>query len=187
MKSYDYAQREGFRTIAWEEFIKLSDQLAEKLDKAGVELIIGVARAGLLPATTVALSLRKELYPIHLTRRVNDTVIFEKPVWRVPVPEEVAGKTVAVVDEIADSGQTLAMVCQSVLEKGAKQVISACLVSHSWANPMPDIALIISDELILFPWDAKVLINGEWQEYPEIVAAIKAQENKGKNANNQVS
>jgi hypoxanthine phosphoribosyltransferase len=175
MYSYDYVHRRGVREISWEEFAALSARLAEELAEAGVEAIVGIARAGLFPATAVACSLRREMYPVRVTRRVNDEVVHQSPVWKVPVSPEVKGKVVAVVDEIADTGETLALVSDSVRENGAVRVVTACLVSHSWANPAPDVSALITDALVIFPWDQEVLVEGEWQPHPEIVAALKAQ------------
>jgi hypoxanthine phosphoribosyltransferase len=174
MKSYDYANRKGARPISWEEFAALSRQLAERL--ADAEIIIGIARAGLFPATAVACSLRRELYPVRVTRRMNDEVRYTSPVWRVPVPGEVAGKIVAVVDEIADTGETLALVAARARELGATQVRTACLVSHSWANPAPDVCVLVSDAFVIFPWDQQVFAEGRWQPHPEIVAGLTAQD-----------
>ncbi len=176
MKSYDYAHRQGVRTISWEEFATLATQLAETLEQAGVEVIVGIARAGLIPAAVVACNLRRELYPVRITRRINDEVRFPSPVWRVPVSPEVAGKVVAVVDEIADTGETLALVGSSVQECGAARIITACLVRHSWVNPVPTLSLLVTDELVIFPWDQQVFMEGQWQPHPEIVAALAAQQ-----------
>ena len=177
MQSYDYAHRQGVKEITWDEFASLAARLAEQLEQAGVEVVVGIARAGLFPATAVACSLRRELYPVRVTRRVNDEVTFKQPVWRVPVTQDVAGKVVAVVDEIADTGETLAMVADAVRAQGAAHVVTACLVRHSWATrsaPL-DACALVSDALIIFPWDRQVLIAGQWQPHPEIVAALKAQ------------
>jgi hypoxanthine phosphoribosyltransferase len=176
MKSYDYVHRQGVRPISWEEFATLAAQLAEALERAGVEMIVGIARAGLIPATVVACNLRRELYPVRITRRINDEVRFSSPIWRVPVAAEVAGKVVAVVDEIADTGETLALVGHSVQEAGASRIITACLVRHSWAHPVPTISLLVTDELVIFPWDQQVFMEGRWQPHPEIVAALAAQQ-----------
>jgi hypoxanthine phosphoribosyltransferase len=175
MKSYDYARREGVRPVTWQEFVALTARLAEALDQAGVQVIVGIARAGLLPATVASCMLRRELYPVRVSRRVDDQVCFDSPVWRVPVPPHVAGKVVAVVDEIADTGETLALVAGSVQDQGASRVITACLVSHSWADPAPAFSALVSDALIIFPWDRQVLIDGRWQPHPEVVAALAAQ------------
>lgn len=175
MKSYDYANRQGVRQITWDDFATLAAQLAEGVAAHNPDIIIGVARAGLFPATAVACSLRRELYPVRITRRVNDEVRFATPVWRVPVPDEVVGKAVAVVDEIADSGETLRLVADEVRARGAAKVITACLTRHTWASPVPAVCPLVSDELILFPWDQRVYLNGQWQAHPELESALKAQ------------
>ena len=175
MKSYDYAHRFGVRQISWDDFASLARRLAELLDPLQPDMILGVARAGLFPATAVACSLRRELFPIRLTRRLNDEVLTEKPIWKVPVPIEVAGKVVAVIDEIADTGETLAMAADRARALGALQVVTASLVRHSWADPAPQISCLVSDEFIIFPWDQQVLVEGIWVTHPEITAAKEAQ------------
>lgn len=177
MKSYDYAHRSGVRYLTWEDFARLTARLAELIEPCRPQVILGIARAGLFPATLVACSLRREFFPIRLTRRVDDVVTYAKPVWKVPIPPEVAEKTVVVVDEIADTGQTLSTVVARLLELGASQVITASLVSHSWAEPAPQITALVSDEFIIFPWDQRVLSNGRWVTHPEIEAGLKAQSN----------
>jgi hypoxanthine phosphoribosyltransferase len=175
MKSYDYAHRFGVRQITWNDFASLAVRLAELLEPFQPQVILGVARAGLFPATAVACSLRCELLPIRLTRRLNDEVIYDQPIWKVPVPQEVSGKIVAAVDDIADTGQTLAMVADSATALGAVQVVTASLVSHSWADPFPQVSALVSDEFVIFPWDEQVLIDGKWVTHPEIIAGLKAQ------------
>jgi hypoxanthine phosphoribosyltransferase len=175
MKSYDYAHRFGVRQITWNDFAVLAARLAEMLEPFQPQVILGVARAGLFPATAVACSLRRELFPVRLTRRLNDEVVYDKPVWKVPVPQEAAGQIVAVVDEIADTGETLAMVVECARAAGAVQVVTATLVSHSWADPAPLVSALVSDEFIIFPWDQQVLVGGQWIPHPEIIAGLNAQ------------
>lgn len=175
MKSYDYAHRFGVRRLTWDDFANLAKRLAELIEPYQPQVILGVARAGLFPATAVACSLRREYFPIRLTRRVNDEVVYDKPVWKIPVPAEVEGKIVVVVDEIADTGQTLAMVAERTRALGAVQVVTGSLVSHSWADPFPQVTTLVSDEFIIFPWDQQVLVGGKWITHPEIEAGLKAQ------------
>ena len=175
MKSYDYAHRFGVRQLTWDDFASLARRLAELLEPYQPQIILGVARAGLFPATALACSLRCEYFPIRLTRRVNDEVVYEKPVWKVPVPPEREGKIVVVVDEITDTGQTLAMVAGCAAELGAVQVVTASLITHTWADPTPQVSALVSDEFIIFPWDLEVLAGGKWITHPEIEAGLKAQ------------
>jgi len=179
MQSYAYENRQGIEEISWERFAELTNKLTEMLAEEKVQVIIGIARAGLFPATAVACALQREMYPVRITRRINDRITFDHPIWRVDVPSsDVRGKVVAVVDEIADSGETLALVSLRAQERGAQRVITASLVSHSWAIPMPDISALISDALIIFPWDKQIYSERTWQPHPEIETAIQAQQKK---------
>ena len=181
MKSYDYAHRKGIEEISWERFGALSRALAEWLSGKQIDLVIGIARAGLFPATAVAAALRRELYPVRVTRRVNDIVQYKSPIWRVDVPATVAGQRVAVIDEIADTGETMAIVAARALERGARQVWTLSLVAHSWADPQPDFTALNSDALIVFPWDRQVLTSEGWKLHPEIESAMRAQDESNLN------
>ncbi len=176
VRSYDYVHRRGVRFLSWEEFASLGHKLCEALASERIEAIVGIARAGLFPATLAACALRLDLYPVRVSRRLQDEVRFHSPVWHVPLVAAIAGKRVAVVDEIADSGETLALVAQQARALGARQVITAALVSHSWAKPQPTRVALLTDELVIFPWDQQVLIDGSWQLHPEMVTAITAQQ-----------
>jgi hypothetical protein len=175
MPSYDYAHRSGVEAITWDRFAELTRTLVEKLAPFNIDAVVGTARAGLFPATAVGLMLRRELYPARVSRRVNDAVKFRHPQWIVDVAADVKGQIVAVVDEIADTGETLAVVAERVKQRGAQQVITASLVAHSWADPAPDVVALTTEALVLFPWDEQVYLNGQWQPHPEIVEALKLQ------------
>jgi len=175
MQSYDYARRQGVEEISWDRFARLSRALAERLAARRIDAVVGIARAGLFPATAVACALRCDLHPVRVTRRAQDAVIARHPVWKIDVSAEVQGKIVAVVDEIADTGETLAMVAARVRECGAAQVVAAALVAHSWASPLPEIVGLTTDALVIFPWDRQVLAEAHWQPHPELAAALKLQ------------
>jgi hypoxanthine phosphoribosyltransferase len=178
MQSYDYSRRDGVEAITWDRFAALCHALTEALAARGVDTVVGVARAGLLPAATIACALRCDLFPVRITRRSQDRVIHPHPVWLVDVAAEVRGRRVAVVDEIADTGETLSLVAQRVRELGALEVTTAVLVRHSWADPAPELSALVSDALVMFPWDQRVLVDGRWQLHPELARALSLQEGR---------
>ena len=173
--SYDYARRTGVEEITWERFTELTRALTEKLASSGIEVVIGIARGGLFPATAVACCLRCEFFPVRLTRRVKDQPTFARPIWQVDVSAQVADKVVAVIDEIADTGETLVLAAERIKQNGAARVVTTSLVSHSWAKPMPDVTGLVSDALIIFPLDKQVYVNGAWQLHPELEHALTLQ------------
>jgi len=175
MKPYNYTHRTGVLPLTWDDFARLSSRLAELLEPHHPEIIVGLARAGLFPATAVACSLRCEFYPARLTRRLNDQVVTGTPEWKVPISPAVSGKIVAVVDEMCDSGQTLSLAAIQALELGARQVVTASLVAHPWADPAPHLAALVTDAFVIFPWDREVRVDGQWLPHPEIEAGLQAQ------------
>lgn len=173
--SYDYTRRTGVEEVTWERFNELTRTLTEKLATSGIELVIGIARGGLFPATAVACGLRCEFFPVRLTRRVKDQPTFARPIWQVDVSAQVADKSVAVIDEIADTGETLVLAAERIKQNGAAHVVTASLVSHTWAKPMPTVTGLVSDALIIFPWDKYIYVKGVWQLHPELERALKSQ------------
>jgi len=173
MRSYEYSKRSGVDPISWERFEQLVRALAEQAAPFEPQLILGIARGGLFPATMLSFMLRHEFYPIRLTRRLNDVVVQERPTWLVGPPDKVQGRRVLVVDEIADSGHTIAMAAAEVRRMGATQVRTAVLYAHTWADPRPDFVALTSDRLILNPWDREVLMDGQWTTHPELAAALR--------------
>lgn len=174
-RSYDYAHRRGVREVTWDDVTAICRRLAEELDRLKVDAIIGIARGGLLPATLIALMLRRDLFPVRLSRRQGDQVVSEHPVWSVPVGPYVQGRRVAVIDEMSDTGETLAEVGRACSAAGADFVICAALFSHSWAQPRPGVVGVETDELVVCPWDRAVLVDQRWMEHPEITLARSMQ------------
>lgn len=152
--------------------------LVEKLAQEKVDVVIGIARGGLIPATAIAAALRCEMFPIRLTRRMRDEIVHQTPVVLLDVAIQVANRKCAVVvDEIANTGQTLTRAVQLVRRRGVPRVLTATLAAHSWSNPQPDFTALNSDALLIFPWDETVYVNGEWQTRPEIEQALQRQSN----------
>ena len=175
MHAYDYAHRSGIEEVTWARFVELARALSEQLAPQGVQAVVGIARAGLFPATAVACALRCDIFPVRITRRENDRVVHAHPVWKVDLAPEVAGRTVAVIDEMADTGETMRLVAARAREQGAGRVITAALAAHSWAQPQPDVTVLPTDALVIFPWDRRVLVDGRWQLHPELAQAIEQQ------------
>jgi uncharacterized protein len=172
---YDYENRQGIRPISWEDFHALCKGLALAIAPYDPEIILGIARAGLYPATLISHLLRCELYGIRLTRRRKDVVEQATPVWLQRPPDAVAGRRVLIVDEICDSGETLGLARPEVLRMGASQALCAVLYSHSWGQSVPDYAGLISDALLMNPWDREIVQDGEIVFHPEYAGALASQ------------
>lgn len=172
---YDYSSRKGILLISWEDFHGLCKALALAVEPFAPELILPVGRGGYYPGALLSHILQAEVYPIRLSRRVNDVVLHDTPQWLQEPPDLVAGRRVLVVDEISSSGETLRMAVEKVRSLGAAEVRSAVLYAHTWGTEQPDYVGIISDALLMNPWDREILQDGRFQFHPEYAGALAEQ------------
>lgn len=91
--------------------------------------------------------------------------------WRVRPPALVRGRTVLVLDDILDHGETMNAIRNGLLELGAQSVHCAVLVEKALADPKPIkpdfVGLTIPDRFVFgCGMDAK----GFWRNLPEIRA-----------------
>lgn len=174
-KFYSYEKRRGILPISWEDYFGLCKGLALAISAFDPEIILGVARGGLYAATLLSHMLQAELYTVRITRRFKDQVVYDNPVWIVKPPSIVKDQRVLIVDEICGAGQTLMMIKEEVGRLGASEMRSAVLYAHGQGKDIPDYIGIISDELIVNPWDREILREGQFVLHPEYVHALAQQ------------
>lgn len=172
---YDYSTRRGVRPISWADFHGICKALALAAAEFRPDIILPVGRGGYYPGTLLAHMLRAEIYPVRISRRVNDIVAHRSPEWILEPPAAVAGCRVLIVDEICDSGETLVLIREKVAALGASAVRSAVLYSHTWGSGIPDYIGLITDALILNPWDREAVAGGRFVLHPEYVDALAQQ------------
>ena len=172
---------------AWD-FLENSDPVAEAGEvQAAVErLAVEITRAlsGAYPLVLVVMGgavvfagqlLPKLRFPIdfdyvHATR-YGATVQGGGIDWKVTPPEDVRGRTVLVLDDILDGGETLRAISDRLLALGARKVSCAVLVEKMLNRAKPITAdfvgLRIPDRFVFgCGMDAK----GYWRNLPEIRA-----------------
>jgi hypoxanthine phosphoribosyltransferase len=174
-KFYSYETRQGILPISWEDYFGLCKGLAMAISAYDPDFILGIARGGLYVATLLSHMLQAECYAIRITRRFKDQVVYDTPVWLVKPPEVVRDQRVLIVDEISGSGLMLRMVKDEVEKLGARDIRSAVLYAHEQGKDVPEYIGIISDALILNPWDREIIQEGTFVFHPEYVHALAQQ------------
>ena len=80
-----------------------------------------------------------------------------------------------IVDEICSTGETIAVVKKKVEAMKAMAIKSAVLYAHTKSVSVPDYIGLITDELLLNPWDREILRDGTFHFHPEYVEALTQQ------------
>ncbi len=172
---YDYENRTGVHPVSWENFHGLCKGLVVAISPFEADIILPIGRAGYYPGTLIANMLQVEIYPIRLSRRVKDVVTYQSPQWILEPPTIVKNRRVVIVDEICSTGETITLVKQEVIAMGAQAVKSAVLYAHTRGAAVPDYVGLITDELILNPWDREIWKDGKFQFHPEYAEALRQQ------------
>ena len=173
--SYDYSARKGIQPISWEDFHGICRALAVAVSPYQPDIILAIGRGGYYPGTLLAHLLQAEIYPVRVSRRVNDVVQFEAPTWLVEPPPLIKGQRLLIVDDICSSGETIGMVRKKAKLLGAEQIKSAVMYAHTWGASIPNYIGLITDSLLLNPWDREILCDGRFQFHPEYVEALRQQ------------
>jgi hypoxanthine phosphoribosyltransferase len=149
----------------------VADVLNQRFDKdeAGeFPLVLGVMGGAvvftghLLPQLTFPL----EFDYIHVTR-YGDLDRGGEVVWKVIPRQDVKGRTIIIVDDILDEGETLAHVKQRLLDMGAAEVILAVFADKELSKVKPVYAdivgLTVPNQFVVgFGMDA----HGYWRNLP---------------------
>jgi hypoxanthine phosphoribosyltransferase len=165
-------QSKGVFEVEWPLFGELSRALALKVARAyDPELVIGIATTGVIPGAVIAAILDREFHSFVVSRRFGGGAVRATPTVLGAVPHEARGRRVLIVDETCDTGDTMRLAINAVVNAGAKEVRSA--VSFRTGPFEPDFHALATESTIVLPWDREILIDGELVTNPLYAEALR--------------
>lgn len=164
--------RDQYLDLSWEMFGELCRALALRVARDyDPEMVIGIARAGVIPGAVIASILREDFHSMKISRRDGDEQVRDRPAILSSAPDTARGRRVLIVDEIASSGETLRMALAAVRNIGPAEVRTAT----TFVRPRgykPDYFALETDQTIIFPWDRKVFVDDELVVNPRYQAVL---------------
>jgi len=151
-----------FEVPTWNQIYDMLLNLTEKIRKNGFkpDIIVGVSRGGWPPARVLSdLMGNSNLANVRAEFYLGVAETKEEPVLTQQVSMEVAGKKVLVVDEVADTGKSLKLVKEHIIEKGATEVKIATVYYKPWSIVKPDYYERETSCWIVFPWEIKETVR----------------------------
>lgn len=146
----------GVLEIDWPFFGELCRALALKVAREyQPEVILGIAKAGVIPGVVVASILQVEFSSMAVTRRDagGDPILVAGP------PSTIGGRRVLLVDETCDSGSTMKLALHEV--KQLKPAAVKTAVSFRTGPYLPDFHAFETEHQIILPWDREVIEGDE--------------------------
>lgn len=148
--------------VSWEELEELVENLAgEIVSSYRFDMLIGVLRGGMIVAHLLSDILGiDEIYPVGCS---SYTDIYQRSQVRIYHPlnvDTLEDKKVLVVDDVADSGETLKTIVEKVVApKNPKDYRTATLHIKPWSIFKPDYYVEKVDAWIVYPWEKYEMIK----------------------------
>lgn len=140
----------------WEEIQRNCLEIAKRIqsDQFEPDVIIGVARGGWIPARLLADLLRiSSLTSLGISFYSDIATTQKTPVITQPIPAKIEGKLILMVDDVADTGQSLRVGHDHVSGLKPRKLKVATLFKKPWSILTPDYYTAETEAWIIFPWE----------------------------------
>jgi len=145
-------------SVSWNKVQRLARTLAHKIIKSGYkpDIIIGIARGGLVPSRMVCdFLLQDELMSIQ-TQHWGTALKHESAGLKFSLPKEadISGNKVLVVDDVADTGESFSVMMDYLEQKTPMEIRTAVLQYKSSSTVVPDYwgEKLQEWNWIIYPW-----------------------------------
>jgi hypoxanthine phosphoribosyltransferase len=145
--------------VSWDDLDRLVAELAERL-AAGPEpdVVLAISRGGLVPAGMLGYRLGWRDMLLAAVVAYDDEQGFRgrADFLQFPSDDQLRGRRVLVIDEVWDSGTTIAAVTQRIREAGGEPITAVLHYKprHSKVDIVPDLFIVETDDWILYPFKA---------------------------------
>lgn len=149
--------------LSWEDLLRLTRRLADQVREEEFDLLLGIARGGLIPTALLAqaLSLREILTAAVMFYEGEETL--PEPVFlQFPPDPLLFGRRVLVVDDVWDSGRTALAVKARVRQAGGLPVVATLHFkpSRNQVPDRPDFYGEAAEAWVVYPWAPEVWLEG---------------------------
>lgn len=151
-----------FEAPTWNQIYKMLLNLADKIveNRFKPDIIVGVSRGGWPPARVLSDLLDiPNLANVRVEFYLGVAETNKEPILTQPVSVSVTGRTVLIVDEVADTGKSLKLVKEHIVEQGAREVKIATLYYKPWSIVKPDYYAKETSVWVVFPWEIRETVR----------------------------
>jgi hypoxanthine phosphoribosyltransferase len=154
----------SFKILNWQDIDKLARSLFHlvKDDRYEPEIILGISRGGWIPARLLSdmfeaeTPLKKEkktiiLATLQIKFYAGIAETHTKPIISQDVTVDIFQKKILLVDDLADTGESLKCAIDYLSLKSPKEIKIATLLYKPWSKVVPDYYVEKATEWVVFP------------------------------------
>ena len=158
-----------FEVPSWNQIHKMLINQKEKIRSENFtpDTIIAITRGGWIPARILSDLLEVyDLTTIRVEFYLGLSKTRKKPILTQKLSKQIASKKILLVDDIADSGKSLQIAKNHILQKDPKVVKIATLYKKPQSKVEPNYYEKIAKHWIIFPWDIRETSRKLWEQTP---------------------
>ena len=143
-----------FLRISWEDGAKLCEELVHKAKDYRPDVLVGVSRGGLVPLRIFSDMLgikRIGVLGIQFYKKIGETSDFPEITHEMPL--KIDGKKVLIIDDVADTGKSLAEAIKCISNKKPSEIRTATLHYKPTSEIKPDYFIDTTTAWIIYPWE----------------------------------
>jgi len=151
-----------FEAPTWNQIYAMLLRQAKKIRQSRFkpDIIVGVTRGGWIPARVLSDLLEiSSLATVGVEFYLGVAETRKEPVLTQSVSASVTGKKVLLVDDVVDSGKSMQLVREHVLQQGAREVRIAIVYAKPFSVTKPDYYKKGTRSWVVFPWDTKETVR----------------------------
>jgi hypoxanthine phosphoribosyltransferase len=159
-----------FEIPSWERIHWFSIELAEEIKrtKYNPDIIVGISRGGWVPARIISDLLEKAVLAnvsVEFYEQLGETK--GRPTITQPISISVKEKKLLLVDDVADTGQSLVLVKKYLKDEGASEIKITSIYYKPWSIVIPDYYRKETNLWIIFPWEIKESLRKIFEKFRE--------------------
>jgi uncharacterized protein len=145
--------------VTWDELDRLVAELVERLAAAPEpDVVLAISRGGLVPAGMLGYRMGWRDMLLAAVVVYDDEQGFrgEAEFLQFPADEQLTGKTVLIIDEVWDSGTTIAAVSARIRDAGGTPITAVLHYkpARSRVDLVPDHYIVETNDWVLYPFKA---------------------------------
>ena len=147
-----------YEVPTWSQIYDMLLSQAQKISTQNfrADIIVGLARGGLIPARILTDLLETpELATIQISFYQNIAQPTLEPILKQALTVPIEGKKVLLVDDIADTGESLKLAQIHLNQQEAREIKTATLYLKPQSITTPDFYEKRTSAWVVFPWDTK--------------------------------
>jgi hypoxanthine phosphoribosyltransferase len=173
-----------YEVPTWNQIYDMLLSQAQKIQTQNFkqDIIVGIARGGIIPARILTDLLETPeigFIQIEFYTDINQTR--QEPTLKQTLTTQITGKKALLVDDIADTGESLKLAKTHLQQQGVNEIKTATLYQKPQSTTTPDFYEKQTTSWVVFPWDTKETLRkiiqkpqGKRTHNQEIAKLVKA-------------